>query len=318
MILDEVTIKVKAGNGGDGAVSFRREKFVPKGGPDGGNGGKGGDIIFTCVSDFSALNQFRNKKEIKANNGVNGGKKKKTGGDADDLIIRIPLGTRIKDVETGKEFEMNEIGETVTIVKGGKGGLGSFELRSPTNTTPRVAEDGEPGEEKTLFLNLQYIAEIGLVGVPNSGKSSLLNALTNAQAKIGDYPFTTLEPNLGNMEGVIIADIPGLIEGASKGRGLGIKFLKHIEKTKVLLHCIDSAQPNITETYKTIKKELEEYSQNLKDKEEIILLTKTDLISFQELKDQVKLAKKLNPNTYTISIFDKKNIETLKQKLLKK
>jgi GTP-binding protein len=313
MIIDEVDLKVKAGNGGHGAVSFRREKYVPKGGPDGGNGGKGGDIYFVGSSDLSALNQFRNKKEIKGENGINGGKKKKDGANGDDIFISIPVGTIITDTNTTKSFEIKTAGKKYLIAKGGKGGLGSYELRSPSNTTPRVAEDGKPGEERHLTLNLQYIADIGLIGLPNSGKSSLLNSLTNADAKIGNYSFTTLEPNLGNLEGIIIADIPGLIEGAHTGKGLGIRFLKHIQKTSLLIHCIDGSSSNILADYKIIRNELASFSPSLLDKKEIILLTKTDLIDERMKKSQMKKLSTKNKNTVAVSLADDVSISSLKK-----
>ncbi len=315
MIIDNVTITVKAGNGGNGAVSFRREKYVPKGGPDGGNGGRGGDIYFIGVSDLSALNQFRNKKEIKADNGINGGRKKKFGKDAESLSVYVPIGTTIEVLDSNKTIEIKNVGEKVIIAKGGRGGLGTFELRSSTNTTPRVAEDGQPGEEKRLLLNLKYIADIGLIGLPNSGKSSLLNALTQANVKTANYAFTTLEPNLGSMNDIIIADIPGLIEGASQGKGLGIKFLKHIEKTHLLVHCVDPSEFDPLESYKTIRNELGAYNPELLNLPEIIILTKKDIYTADK-KVLTKL-KKLNKDILTVSIIDDESIKELRSKLTK-
>jgi GTP-binding protein len=317
MIIDEITLKIKAGDGGDGAVSFRREKYVPKGGPDGGNGGKGADIYFKGVSDLSALHQFRFKKELKAENGQKGGRKKMTGKDAPNLIVSIPIGTVVTNLETKKAFSMDTVGELFLIAKGGRGGLGTFELRSPSNTTPRVAEDGEKGEEYMLSLNLRYIADIGLIGLPNSGKSSLLNAITNTDVKTADYAFTTLEPNLGSRDGHIIADIPGLIEGASVGKGLGIKFLKHIEKTHILIHCIDVSQPDLLQAYETIRKELSDYNPQLLDKKEYIILTKTDLVSPEELQKKIKTIKKIKKPVLTVSIIDDKSLNALVSVLLK-
>lgn len=316
MILDDVSITIKAGHGGKGAVSFRREKYVPKGGPDGGNGGKGGDIYFKGVTELSALNQFRFKKEAIAEDGVAGGKKKKAGKNSPDLIIKIPIGTKVTNIDTDESFEIKTRDELVLMAKGGNGGLGNWELRSSTNTTPREAEPGEEGETKNIRLNLQFIADIGLIGLPNGGKSSLLNVLTNADAKIGDYAFTTLEPNLGDMDGIIIADIPGLIEGASQGKGLGIKFLKHIEKTHLLVHCIDVTSPSITDSYKIIRNELASFNTELTKKKELLLLTKIDLVSEEELQKKVEEAMRLNPHTFVISLLDEEKLSLFKHILL--
>lgn len=317
MIIDDVTIKVKAGKGGDGLVSWRKEKYVPKGGPYGGSGGKGGNVFFEGTTDFNALIQFRYKKEVEGKNGEPGGIKNMDGKAADDIYIKIPIGTTIEDLDTKEKIEILKPGEKVLIAKGGKGGLGNWALRSPVNTTPKVAEKGRLGVEKNLRLNLRFIAQIGLIGLPNAGKSSLLNCITNADAKIADYPFTTLEPNLGDMYGTIIADIPGLIEGAHTGKGLGIKFLKHIEKTKILLHCIDSSSSNILNDYKTIRKELENYNKELLTKKEIVLFTKADLITDKELKTKMKKIQKLNNKITSISVIDDEQVEKFKKFILK-
>lgn len=317
MIIDEVNIKIIAGKGGDGHVSWRREKYIPKGGPFGGSGGKGGSVYFMGTSDLLALNQFRNKKEITGLDGEGGTNKKMDGKDAEDIYLKIPIGTIVKNLKTNEEFEIKEVGKTYLIAKGGKGGLGNWDLRSPRNTTPKVAEKGFPGEERNLSLNLKFIADIGLIGLPNAGKSSLLNVLTNANVKTANYPFTTLEPNLGNMNGKIIADIPGLIEGAHAGKGLGIKFLKHIEKTAILIHCIDSSSENILKDYETIKKEMEKYNQELNNKKEIILLTKIDLLNEKELKEKNKLFKKINNKVLSISIIDDKKVSEFKKEIEK-
>lgn len=316
MIVDEVLIHVRAGNGAPGHVSYRREKFVPHGGPDGGNGGTGGDVYFVGVSDLSALSQFRANKNIKGVDGGNGKSKKRHGKGGEDLLVRIPIGTKITDMISKREIEITKVGHKLFVAKGGTGGKGNWELRSAQNKTPHAAEPGVPGQERTFLLNLQYIADIGLIGLPNAGKSSLLNILTNASVKTADYPFTTLEPNLGEMEGKIIADIPGLIEGASSGKGLGIKFLKHIEKTRLLVHCIDASSSSQLTDYKTIREELKKYNPLLLQKREIVALTKNDLVSEKELKAEKKRFEKMNDTVFVISILDDSSIQDLKKYLL--
>lgn len=291
MIIDNVIIEVRAGDGGNGAVSFRKEKFIPRGGPDGGNGGNGGNIYFEAVNDISALRYFRHRKEIKADRGGHGSGKKMHGKDAEDIVIKIPVGTVVTNLGTGYTWDFNEIGMRKRIVRGGRGGLGNFEFRSSTNQAPHIAQPGKPGAYARLQLDMKFIADIGLIGLPSAGKSSLLNILTQAHAKVGAYPFTTLEPNLGAYGSKIIADIPGLIEGAHSGKGLGDKFLKHIEKTKVLVHCIDSQSDDVHRDYLVIRNELEKYNPDLLTKKEIILLTKSDMVDQSVLKAaQVKLA----------------------------
>lgn len=316
MLIDEVQIEVHAGNGGKGAVSFRREKFIPRGGPDGGNGGKGGDVYFVGVADLGALIQFQSKKEIQAEHGHPGTSKKREGAKGTDLLVRIPIGTTITSLKTGKVSEITKVDERILIVKGGADGKGNFELRSSSNQAPMSAQAGKPGESTTLLLNLRFIADVGFIGLPNAGKSSLLNALTNAHAKIGDYPFTTLEPNLGKMDNLILADIPGLIEGAHSGKGLGVRFLKHISKTRLLLHCIDALSEDILTDYKTIRKELEEYDRSLLEKPEIIVLTKSDLIDEKEIKKRVTILKKLKKEIVVCSVLDENQLKKLKKVIL--
>ncbi|MBI4035309.1 GTPase ObgE [Candidatus Daviesbacteria bacterium] len=312
MLIDEVEITLRAGHGGPGRVSFNPGK---KSGPNGGNGGKGGDIYISVTSDLRALNQFSNTKIREAENGEMGGNFQKTGNDGKDLEIIMPLGTEITDKSTGEVFELDDLNKRILICKGGLGGRGNFEFKSASNTTPRYAQKGLPGQERPLKLELKFIADFGLIGLPNAGKSSLLNELTAASAKVSSYPFTTLEPNLGVWEGKIIADIPGLIEGAASGKGLGIRFLKHIEKVKLLLHCIASDSQDLLGDYKVVSEELKKYNPKLLEKEEIVILTKTDLIEQEEIKEKIKLLKKLEKQIIPVSIHDWDSLQTL-QKVL--
>ncbi len=288
MFFDFAEIDIKAGNGGDGAVAFRKEKFVPKGGPSGGNGGKGGNIILEANPNLLTLIDFRYQRKYTAEDGIDGGKSLKDGKGGKDLIIKVPVGTIIKDATT-KEilFDLNEKNQTTIIAKGGKGGKGNSNFATPTNRAPRYAQKGKPGEERKIILELKLIADVGLVGFPNAGKSTLISVISNAKPKIADYPFTTLEPNLGivnykEMKSFVVADIPGIIEGAHIGKGLGHKFLKHIERTKILLILIDITSENFKADYKTLISELEGYSSVLANKEKILVFTKADLVFEQE------------------------------------
>lgn len=310
MLIDEVEIILKAGHGGPGRVSFNPGK---KKGPNGGNGGKGGNIYITVTSDLRALNQFSKTKSKEAENGEAGENYQKSGKDGKDLEILMPLGTEMTDLRTGEKFELNDLDKRILICKGGLGGKGNFELRSSRRTTPLFAQKGLSGEEKRLKVELKFIADFGLIGLPNAGKSSLLNELTAANAKTADYPFTTLEPNLGVWNGKVIADIPGLIEGAHEGRGLGIRFLKHIEKVKLLLHLVPADSENVVKDYQVIKNELEEYTSELLNKEEIVILTKTDLVEPKELKQRIKDLKKINKTIIPVSIYDWDSLEKLKE-----
>lgn len=273
MLVDEAEIIIRGGHGGPGRVSFKGKK---SGGPDGGDGGRGGSVYVRATSDIYALKQFLSKKECRAQDGENGGAGIKSGANGRDLILTMPVGTLLTDAE-GNEFELTKIGQEILLAKGGLGGRGNESFKSPSNTTPKYAQKGLGGQEKRLKLKLKLIADFGLIGLPNTGKSSLLNEITNANAKIGDYPFTTLEPNLGVLNGKVLADIPGLIEGAFEGRGLGHKFLKHIEKVKLLLHCVSCESEDPLRDYKIIRQELKKFNPELLNKKEIILLTKSDL-----------------------------------------
>lgn len=318
MLVDEVEIKIKAGSGGDGKVSFRREKFVPKGGPDGGDGGDGGNVYFVGVDDIMALQKFRFKKDFSAENGEPGDKNRKRGGKGKDLILEIPSGTVVKDLDTGEMWDLRVLGESLMIAKGGKGGRGNWHFKSSTHQTPFEFEYGGKGEERRLLLELRLIADVGLIGLPNAGKSSILNELTRASVRVAPYPFTTLEPNLGAMSGLIIADLPGLIEGASEGKGLGIKFLKHIKRTKVLVHCLSCESQDLLDDYKTVRKELGDYDSELLDKPEIILITKSDLVDEKKLKEIKGWLKDVSSNILSCSIYDDESLEKLKERLKSK
>lgn len=309
MLVDTVTITLKAGNGGNGSVHFFRTGHNPFGGPDGGNGGKGGDIYVTATHNVSDLSQFSFKKEIKAADGGDGKGKKMHGKNGEDKEILVPLGTSITDLETGRTIELVHENKPFRIARGGAGGLGNTEFKSATNRQPRYAEPGRMGDQKEVRMVLKLIAHVGLIGKPNAGKSSLLASLTNASPKIGSYPFTTLEPNLGVLDEYILADIPGLIEGAHTGRGLGTKFLQHIEKTELLVHCIDITDPDPLATYKVIRDEFESYSDGvLLDKDEVILLTKTDLVQSDVIDKAISKLKATGKQIYTTSIYDKESL----------
>lgn len=310
MFTDEVEVSFQAGNGGSGRASFYPP---PMRGPDGGNGGKGGDVFLTVTKDTQELSKFASKHLWEAEKGQRGEDFKKTGRNGKDLIISIPTGSLLINTDTNEQFELIDLNEPILICKGGDGGRGNFEFRSSTNTTPKYSEPGFPGEKKHFKIILRLIADYGLIGLPNAGKSSLLNEITAANVKTAAYPFTTLEPNLGVLDGKVIADIPGLIAGASEGRGLGIKFLKHIEKVKLLLHCIPSSSEDVARDYQTIRAELKKFNPELLQKKEVILLTKSDLVDQKTLNNKIKILKKANKQIYPISIFDFDSIESLKK-----
>lgn len=317
MLIDEVQATIKAGNGGNGAVAFRRAKFIPKGGPAGGDGGKGGDVYIEGVGDMGALYRFRFQKKFEAESGEDGAIRKKTGKDMPDLVLKIPVGSVITEEKTGKIYEIIKEGQSVLLAKGGKGGRGNWRYRSSTNQTPRYAQPGFPGEEKKIKIELKLIAEVGLIGLPNAGKTSLLNELTNASAKVANYPFTTLEPNLGVMGNLILADIPGLIEGAAEGKGLGHKFLRHIQRTKVLAHCLSSDSDDLRRDCEIVRNELGKFSKGLLEKKEILVLTKTDLISEKEKKEKLKLLKKINTKVIAVSIHNLQSLKDFQKLVLK-
>ncbi|MDO8513315.1 MAG: GTPase ObgE [bacterium] len=300
MIIDEVIIQVEAGSGGDGHVSLRREKYVPKGGPDGGDGGKGGNIYFKPNPSLNTLTNYAAKKYYKAQDGAPGGKALKTGKNGEDQILEVPPGTIITNSASDQKIA-DIINETnnVLVAKGGRGGWGNYHFRSATNQTPREFNPGQPGKKMDLRLELKLIADVGLIGLPNAGKSTLLSRISKARPKVADYPFTTIEPVLGvasyHSQTFVAADIPGLIEGASRGRGLGHKFLKHIERTKILAHLIDINEPDILASYQVIRGELKEYSPSLAQKPEIIVLSKMDTLSNTDRQSELSRAKKSLP-----------------------
>ncbi len=312
MLIDEVKIKIKAGNGGKGNVSFNKNMMSL--GPTGGSGGKGGDVYFQGVSDIGVLAFFRNRKDIKANNGENGKPQYLDGSDGKDVVLNIPVGSVIENIDTGEIKEIVKTGEKIVIAKGGIGGKGNFHFRSSTNTSPTQFQKGLLGEEFNIRIELRLIADIGLVGLPNAGKSSLLNELTNADSRVGNYPFTTLEPSLGAYYGLIIADIPGLIEGASEGKGLGVKFLRHIERTNTIFHLVSSESDSPLQDYKKIEKELASYNKKLTEKEEYILLSKTDTISSKELTDKkILLQKATGKQVFGVSVYEKESLTQVKK-----
>lgn len=295
MFIDYIKIFVKSGKGGNGAVAFRREKYVPKGGPAGGNGGNGGNIYFVADRNLSTLLDFQYKRKYEAENGLPGGTSLKDGRNGEDIFIKVPIGTILKDADTENIIcDLDEDQKEILVCKGGKGGKGNSNFATPTNQTPRFAESGKPGAELNIILELKLIADVGLVGFPNAGKSTLISVISEAKPKIADYPFTTLEPNLGivrykDFTSMTVADIPGIIEGAHLGKGLGLKFLRHIERTKILLLMIDISSENYQKDYKTLVDELNKYSKVLSKKKKIVAFSKADLVDSAELK---KISKK--------------------------
>lgn len=313
MLIDDVTIKVKAGKGGNGMVAFAKTLMTQ--GPTGGDGGKGGNVIIRGVNDLGALRPFKTKKLVAAKDGGQGEQNMRTGANGKDGIVIVPVGTLVHDLTNNKEYEINKIGQEIVIAKGGNGGFGNFYFRSSTNTTPNQSNPGKKGETVEMRLELKLIADIGFVGYPNVGKSSLLNELTNASSKVANYKFTTLEPHLGVYFELILADIPGIIEGAAEGRGLGHKFLRHIERTKILFHFVaaDSEDPLLD--YKVIRKELGKFNPVLLEKEEWIIVSKTDEKKPAEVKKIVEKLKKQNPRIVTLSLLDDKSVVELKKVL---
>ena len=321
--LDQAKIYIKAGNGGSGSASFRREKFVEYGGPDGGDGGDGGSIIVQSDRNLNTLIDFRYAQHFKAQHGKPGSKRNKTGANGEDLILKVPLGTQLFEEDNNTliyDFTKNK--EKYLVASGGKGGLGNVRFKSSTNRSPRKKTNGKLGEEFWIWLQLKVIADIGIIGKPNAGKSSLLAALTRAKPKIANYPFTTINPNLGvsyyGGKEITLADIPGLVEGAHKGVGLGDKFLRHIERCKILLHLIDLSEDDLLNSYKKIKSELSNYDKDLIKKKEIIFFNKSDLLDENEINEKLKEFKKKIKTKYEIvSVYSNKDLQKIKKLLIK-
>jgi GTP-binding protein len=313
MLIDEVKITATAGHGGRGLVAFNKLKMSL--GPTGGNGGDGGNIFLEGITDLGGLRQFRFKKVFKAKDGQNGKSALNDGHNADDLILRVPVGTVCHNLTTRRDFEITKIGQKELVAKGGRGGRGNYLFRSSINTSPKEFEEGRPGESFEIFLELKMIADVGFIGLPNVGKSSLLNELTKANAKVANYQFTTLEPNLGAFYDLILADIPGLIEGASEGKGLGDKFLRHIERTKVLFHFISAESEDAIGDYQKIRAELGAYNKKLLEKPEYVFISKSDSADADKIAKIKEEFKKIGKDATAISIIEPDSINSVKQTL---
>src|SRR3989344_3094896 len=317
MFIDELTLHLRAGRGGDGVVRWRHEKGKDHAGPSGGNGGKGGDVFALAVRDIGILSAYRNVKEFEAERGGDGAKDLKQGRDGKNIEIKLPIGSRLTNLTTGYSTELLNDGEKVLLLKGGRGGLGNEHFKSSTNIRPQESTNGVLGEEADFHIELLLVVDVGIIGLPNAGKSSLLNTLTSAHSKVGDFPFTTLEPALGSFYGLVIADIPGLIEGAAQGKGLGHKFLRHIERTRALVHCVSSEIDDPLEAYRVVRNELELYNKDMLKKPEMIALTKVDTITEKERDGRLKLLKKITDNVFPISILDDKLVKEFSNALTK-
>ena len=315
MLIDEITITIKAGDGGNGAVAFNKVKLSR--GPTGADGGNGGSVYFEGTGDINGLMVYASRKEVEAERGRDGRGQFLDGRKGEEFIMKIPTGSTVTNLETNFSQEIAEVGQRILAAGGGIGGRGNFKFRSATNTTPMEHEDGTKGDVATYRIELRLIADVGLVGLPNAGKSTLLNELTAAKSRVANYAFTTLEPHLGSYYGVILADIPGIIEGASSGKGLGVKFLKHIERTRVLFHLIDAESDDVARDYKVIRKELETYNPELTKKTEHVFLTKTDAVTPEEVKEKIAALKKAGIKGLPLSVLEPERLEAVKKILNK-
>ena len=316
MFVDELTIHAKAGNGGTGVVRWRQEKFKPMGGPSGGNGGNGGDVYVRAIHDLNRLSKYTGNNSFAAVDGEAGMKDSCHGKNGADYYIDVPVGSRVLDIERNRVFELTTVGETQRILKGGGGGLGNEHFKSATNRTPLESTKGHPGEGGNFLIEVRLMVDVGFVGLPNAGKSTLLNELTNATSRIGAYPFTTLEPHLGDMFGFIIADIPGLIEGAAEGKGLGHKFLRHVSRTKMILHLVPLDSEDPEKEYYTIRKELSDYDKELAEKTEWIILTKKDLVNQEKIDSVTKALAKTKNRVLVIGQDDPESYKQLRDSLV--
>jgi GTPase len=321
MFVDKAVVTVKAGDGGNGIISFRHEKYIDKGGPDGGDGGHGGDVVFVASRNENTLVNFRFQRELRAESGETGGKRHKHGRNGKDLLVKVPVGTAVIDMKGNVLADLTTDGEQAIVAKGGKGGFGNAHFMSSRRQAPRIAEKGEQGEEIDSHLELKMIADVGLVGLPNAGKSTLLSVVSNARPEIANYPFTTLVPNLGVADvddtSILFADIPGLIEGAAEGKGLGDEFLRHVERTAVLVHLIDAYQEDVAEAYKTIQKELQAYKVDLASKPQVVVLTKIEGLDEEIVKDQLGKIKKLVPKGTVLMAISAQSKQGLSELLRK-